>query len=89
MAWGVSGIKGVSWKSSQGTSVSLVRAGSDELISSKNWGGWEENALSFGGVAVPSNVDFKAKARKVTVYKGKSFGQGIAGGKGERAIANI
>ena len=52
-------------------------------------GGGEANALSFGGVAVPSDVDFEAKARKVTVYKGKSFGQGIAGGKGEGTIINI
>ena len=88
MAWGVSGIEGVSWKSSQGTSVPLVRAGSGESISSKNWGG-EENALSFGGVAVPSDVDSKTKGRKVTVDEGKSFGQGIAGGKGEGAIIDI
>jgi hypothetical protein len=51
--------------------------------------GGEENTLSFGGVAVLSNVYFEAKARKVTVYKGKSFGQGITGGKGEGAIVNI
>ncbi len=52
-------------------------------------GGGEENALSFGGVAVPSDVDFETKACKVTVYEGKSSGQGIVGGKGEGAIIDI
>ena len=67
VAWGVSGLEGVFWKSSQGTSASSVRAGSDGSISSKNLGG-EENTFSFGWVAVLANVYFEAKAHKVTVY---------------------
>ena len=43
----------------------------------------------FGGVAVPSDVDFETKARKVAVDEGKSFGQGVTGRKGEGTIINV
>ncbi len=42
----------------------------------KELGGGKEDAFGFGGVAISSNVYFKAKACKVAMHKGKAFDQG-------------
>ena len=52
-------------------------------------GGGKEDAFGFGGVAILSNVYFKAKACKVAMHKGEAFNQGITGGEGEGTIIDI